>query len=162
MLTTTVLVVATPPLTHVAKTEPTHIDKQVATRVQPLRVLEVKLPHPQEEMTPITPVTTGEGNPLRDGSHRDWLAAAGIAETAYKAVESIITRESNWNPLSWNASDSGAYGLCQALPASKMETAGVDYMTNPITQLKWCNSYAIARYGSWEAAAQFWESHKWW
>ncbi len=73
----------------------------------------------------------------------------------------IIQKESGWNPYAVNAS-SGAYGLCQALPASKMASAGSDWATNPETQAKWCDAYAIATYGSWANARAFWDSHNWW
>ncbi len=73
----------------------------------------------------------------------------------------IIQKESGWNPYSTNAS-SGAYGLCQAKPASKMASAGSDWATNPETQAKWCNSYAMERYGSWAAARAFWDANQYW
>ena len=60
-----------------------------------------------------------------------------------------------------NAS-SGAYGLCQALPATKMASAGADWRDNPVTQLKWCHGYAIGRYGTWRAAYNFWLANHWW
>lgn len=74
----------------------------------------------------------------------------------------IIEHESGWNPTNQNAS-SGAYGLGQALPAGKMATYGDDYMTNPKTQLKWMYSYMTegSRYGSIEAAYNFWLAHNW-
>ena len=74
----------------------------------------------------------------------------------------IIDHESSWNPTNQNAS-SGAYGLGQALPAGKMAPYGDDYMTNPKTQLKWMYSYMTEgnRYGSIEAAYNFWLAHNW-
>ena len=74
----------------------------------------------------------------------------------------IIDHESGWNPTNQNAS-SGAYGLGQALPAGKMAPYGDDYMTNPKTQLKWMYSYMTEgnRYGSIEAAYNFWLAHNW-
>lgn len=99
---------------------------------------------------------------LPAGSHTDWMAAAGIAAADYGYVDYIVSHESGWGPTKANYAGSGAYGLCQSLPASKMASAGSDYMTNPITQLKWCNGYAIDRYGSWAGAYNFWISHKWW
>lgn len=99
---------------------------------------------------------------LPAGSHADWMAAAGIAASDYGYVDFIISHESGWGPTKYNYGGSGAYGLCQALPASKMASAGSDYMTNPITQLKWCNGYAIGRYGSWAGAYSFWVANKWW
>lgn len=107
-------------------------------------------------------VIVGTQVTLPAGSHTDWMAAAGIAEADYGYADFIISHESGWAPVKYNYGGSGAYGLCQALPASKMASAGSDYMTNPITQLRWCNGYAIGRYGSWAGAYNFWLSHKWW
>lgn len=98
---------------------------------------------------------------LPTGSHEDWMAAVGISPSDYGYVNYIITHESHWNPLAKNRS-SGATGVCQALPGKKMASAGADWETNPITQLKWCNGYAIGRYGSWRKAYEFWTVHKWW
>ncbi len=99
---------------------------------------------------------------LPPGSHQDWMRQAGIRESDFGFVEFIISHESGWGHLKWNYGGSGAYGLCQALPARKMASAGADYMTNPITQLRWCNGYAVGRYGSWANAYQFWTKNKWW
>lgn len=107
-------------------------------------------------------VIVGTKAVLPPGSHTDWMAAAGIAEADYGYVDYIISHESGWGPTKSNYSGSGAYGLCQALPATKMASAGADYMTNPITQLKWCNGYAVGRYGSWAAAYNFWITSHWW
>lgn len=106
-------------------------------------------------------VTIGMKVVLPAGSHEDWMAAAGISSSDYGYVNFIVERESHWNPLSRNRS-SGATGLCQALPGSKMASAGADWETNPITQLRWCNSYAVGRYGSWSAAYEFWVKKHWW
>lgn len=89
------------------------------------------------------------------------MASAGIAESDYPYVDYIISRESGWRPGARNSS-SGAYGLCQALPASKMAPAGGDYLTNPITQLRWCTGYAVGRYGSWQGAYNAWLVQHWW
>lgn len=99
---------------------------------------------------------------LPPGSHTDWMAAAGIAESDYGYVEYIISHESGWGVTKSNYSGSGAYGLCQALPGSKMASAGSDWATNPITQLKWCNGYAVGRYGSWAKAYDSWIQKHWW
>ncbi len=106
-------------------------------------------------------VTIGMKVNLPAGSHEDWMAAAGISPSDYGYVNFIIEHESHWNPLSRNRT-SGATGLCQALPGSKMASAGADWETNPITQLRWCNGYAVGRYGGWAKAYEFWTQHKWW
>lgn len=64
----------------------------------------------------------------------------------------LWNRESGWNPTIANSS-SGAYGIPQALPASKMASAGADWRTNPATQINWGLSYIAGRYhtpaGAW-------------
>ncbi|MBA2948777.1 transglycosylase SLT domain-containing protein [Streptomyces himalayensis] len=78
----------------------------------------------------------------------------------YKAFSKIVEHESGWNVTATNAS-SGAYGLVQALPGSKMASAGADWKTNPQTQIKWGLDYMNSRYGSPVAAWNFWQSHGW-
>ncbi|MET9641944.1 transglycosylase SLT domain-containing protein, partial [Streptomyces virginiae] len=65
----------------------------------------------------------------------------------FAAFDKIVSHESGWNPSATNAS-SGAYGLVQALPGSKMASAGADWKTNPATQIKWGLDYMNERYGS--------------
>ncbi len=87
------------------------------------------------------------------------MAAAGIDRGDFTYVDYIVSRESGWRP---HASNGRTWGLCQALPGSKMASAGSDWQTNPVTQLKWCHGYAISKYGSWSAAYQTWQSKHWW
>ena len=82
------------------------------------------------------------------------MRQAGIPEHEWAAADEIIARESGWDHLIWNRQGSGAYGLCQSLPASKMASAGSDWRTNPVTQLRWCHQYAQG-YGGWIKAAQY-------
>lgn len=89
------------------------------------------------------------------------MVAAGIARSDFAYVNYIVGRESGWNAAAINRS-SGATGLCQALPGSKMASAGADWASNPVTQLRWCNGYASARYGSWSAAYNFWLAKHYW
>jgi uncharacterized protein YabE (DUF348 family) len=89
------------------------------------------------------------------------MAAAGIVASDFPYVDFIISHESGWRPGAVNSS-SGAYGLCQSLPASKMASAGADYLTNPVTQLRWCSGYASGRYGGWAGAYNAWLAQKWW
>ncbi|WP_204122022.1 phage tail tape measure protein [Levilactobacillus sp. 244-2] len=93
------------------------------------------------------------------GSHKHWLKQAGIPESWWSATNEIISAESGWNPKAHNAS--GAYGLPQSLPASKMASAGSDWRTNPITQLKWYKSYINSRYGGISKALAFRHAHGW-
>jgi hypothetical protein len=96
------------------------------------------------------------------GSHTDWMSEAGIPAADFGYVDYIISHESGWDPVKWNYSGTGAYGLGQALPASKMAAFGADYMTDPVTQLKWANAYACGRYGSWANAYAHWLDHRSW
>ncbi len=89
------------------------------------------------------------------------MTAAGISAGDHAYVDFIIAHESGWRPGAAN-SYSGAYGLCQSLPASKMASAGGDYLTNPVTQLRWCSGYANGRYGSWGGAYNAWLAQGWW
>jgi resuscitation-promoting factor RpfB len=64
----------------------------------------------------------------------------------WTCLDELWTRESGWRMV-WNYQGSGAYGIPQALPASKMAAAGADYMTNPATQIRWGLGYIQGRYG---------------
>jgi uncharacterized protein YabE (DUF348 family) len=87
------------------------------------------------------------------------MAQAGIASGDYPYANFIVSHESGWRVTA--ANPSGAYGLCQALPGSKMATAGADWQTSPITQLRWCSGYA-RHYGGWGGAYNFWLAHHYW
>lgn len=76
----------------------------------------------------------------------------------YKAFSKIVEHESGWNATATNSS-SGAYGLVQALPASKMASAGSDWKTNPETQIKWGLDYMNDRYGSPVGAWNHWQAN---
>ncbi|MFD3586286.1 aggregation-promoting factor C-terminal-like domain-containing protein [Streptomyces sp. NPDC001220] len=78
----------------------------------------------------------------------------------FNAFSKIVSHESGWNPSATNGS-SGAYGLVQALPGSKMASAGSDWKTNPATQIKWGLDYMNSRYGSPTAAWSFWQANGW-
>ena len=93
------------------------------------------------------------------GNCSSWADQAGITDKTNALY--IFQRESGCRPNAVNRS-SGATGVCQALPASKMASAGSDYLTNPVTQMRWCQSYALRRYGSWANARAFWDRNKWW
>lgn len=90
------------------------------------------------------------------GSKTEWLQAAGIPPDMWGYADSIVTRESGWNPNATNAS-SGACGLAQALPCSKVP--GNPY--NPVDSLRWMNGYVAGRYGGWAGAYNFWQANHW-
>ena len=65
----------------------------------------------------------------------------------YACLVKLWNRESNWNVYAHNAS-SGAYGIPQSLPGSKMASEGADWQTNPDTQIRWGLKYIAGRYGT--------------
>lgn len=85
----------------------------------------------------------------------DYLLDNGYTEDDFTALVFIISHESGWRIDATNAS-SGAYGLPQALPGSKMSSAGSDWATNYQTQLKWFVGYCNDRYGGITNAYEFW------
>ena len=78
----------------------------------------------------------------------------------FQCFSNIVDHESSWNYQAENAS-SGAYGLVQALPGSKMASAGADWRTNPATQIKWGLNYMNERYDSPCGAWSFWQANQW-
>ena len=75
------------------------------------------------------------------------LASFGFSpQTYFGCLLDIWNRESGWRYDAENAS--GAYGIPQALPGSKMASAGADWQTNPATQIKWGLGYIKAIYGN--------------
>jgi hypothetical protein len=69
----------------------------------------------------------------------------GFSEKEYKCLNSLWTKESHWNYKARNKS-SGAHGIPQALPASKMNVISTDWRTNPVTQIRWGLRYISIRY----------------
>jgi resuscitation-promoting factor RpfB len=105
------------------------------------------------------------------------MAQAGVVASDYAYADYIISRESGWCPTKWQGqyggcpsyyqdlhdpSSSYGYGLCQSTPAGKMASAGSDWQTNPVTQLRWCSDYAKRRHGGWAGAYSYWQAnHNW-
>jgi resuscitation-promoting factor RpfB len=101
------------------------------------------------------------------------MAQSGIVSGDYAYVNYIVSHESGWCATKAqgehvcpvvpdNPYTSGGYGLCQSTPGTKMATAGADWATNPITQLRWCSGYADRAYGGWANAYYHWLSHHNW
>lgn len=103
------------------------------------------------------------------------MALAGISPSDYAYVNYIASHEGGWCPTKiqgshdcpgyMNPSDVpayGGYGIFQATPGSKMASAGSDWATNAVTQVRWANGYADSRYGSWAAAYAHWQAYSNW
>ncbi|WP_394804370.1 aggregation-promoting factor C-terminal-like domain-containing protein [Clavibacter michiganensis] len=80
------------------------------------------------------------------GIARSILASQGMGDDQYACLDYLWTKESGWRVNAYNPS--GAYGIPQALPGSKMASAGPDWQTNPATQITWGLGYIDSRYGS--------------
>lgn len=123
----------------------------------------------QKVVDTIVPVAHASEVP-QNASHRDLLLAAGIAEADLSYAEFIINHENGlWcadRSYGMNSCGGGnvnvAYGICQANPGTKMAEVGADWRYNVVTQLRWCNKYAAARYGGWYNAYVYWQNNRVW
>lgn len=88
------------------------------------------------------------------------MARQMVPGDQFQCFSNIVDHESDWNYRAVNPS-SGAYGLFQALPGSKMSSVGSDWQTNPATQIKWGLNYMNDRYGSPCGAWDFWQANRW-
>ncbi|MGF0117960.1 ubiquitin-like domain-containing protein [Promicromonospora sp. Marseille-Q5078] len=97
-------------------------------------------PEPEESTT-----TTFSGSTRSIG--QQMAAARGWSGSEWTCLESLWTKESGWSASAANPS-SGAYGIPQALPGSKMASAGSDWQSNPATQIEWGLGYIADVYGT--------------
>jgi hypothetical protein len=91
---------------------------------------------------------------------RIMVADRGWSSSQFSCLRSLWQRESGWNPRADNPSSS-AYGIPQALPGSKMASAGPDWRTNPVTQITWGLGYIASRFGTPCGAWAHSQSHGW-
>jgi resuscitation-promoting factor RpfB len=127
------------------------------------------------------PQVIARGQAVQIPSDKEGLMrSAGIADSDFPYVYYIINHENaSWCPTRYQGTTGcpayyvekfpGAetdtntgYGLCQSTPGIKMATAGEDWRTNAVTQLRWCASYAQRRHGGWYGAYNYWISHNNW
>jgi hypothetical protein len=91
---------------------------------------------------------------------RALLAEFGFSDSQFGCLDSLWERESHWNVHADNP-NSSAYGIPQALPGSKMASAGADWADNPVTQIRWGLGYIEDRYGSPCGAWAHSQGHGW-
>lgn len=95
-------------------------------------------------------------------TNRDWgrmyVTREGWSNDQWVCLEQLWTNESNWRTEAHNTS-SGAHGIPQALPASKMSIIAADYLTSPETQVRWGILYIRDNYHTPCNALAFWNSH---
>jgi hypothetical protein len=155
-----------------AKT-PTPVTQEKAAEPTPVAEVTAKVetPAPVEQAPVQEPAATDQ---YSFGGQMDWFNQSGINPADYRAVDYILSRESGWCAYKWQGEIGGCpkfhgtpadasvgYGLCQSTPGWKMADAGADWATNPVTQLKWCNTHADG-HGGWGASYQYWlNNHNW-
>jgi hypothetical protein len=88
------------------------------------------------------------------------IARQIVPADQFQCFSTIVNHESTWNYKAVNPS-SGAYGLVQSNPGSKMASVAADWRTNPATQIQWGLNYMNERYGSPCGAWDFWQDNRW-
>lgn len=91
---------------------------------------------------------------------RQMVANRGWSSGQYDCLVSLWNSESGWNVHASNPS-TGAYGIPQALPGSKMASAGPDWQNNATTQITWGLGYIADRYSTPCGAWSFWQANGW-
>jgi hypothetical protein len=104
---------------------------------------------PAKSSAPVAPRYAASGTSAAEAqaTARAMLGNYGWGDDQFSCIVSLWNKESGWNYQAYNRS-SGAYGIPQALPGSKMGSAGADWQTNPATQIAWGFGYIAGRYGS--------------
>jgi hypothetical protein len=107
----------------------------------------ISTPPPSGGASPAPVVVQPPPDPSSaQGIAYNMLASFGFSTSQFSCLDPLWNQESGWR---YNAENpSGAYGIPQALPGSKMATAGADWLTNPATQIKWGLGYIQSRYGT--------------
>lgn len=134
----------------------------VASDVAPASIVRdgftIILPPPPPPPPPVATARSGTGaavvsNPTgAQAVAAEMVASRGWGSVEFDCLVSLWKKESGWR-VNANNSSSGAYGIPQSLPGSKMASAGSDWETNPATQITWGLGYIQARYdtpcGAW-------------
>jgi hypothetical protein len=148
--------------------------EQVSAATDGISAVDVQLSQPRKPPAGTKSTSSATRNdtpPTRDKTsvqYAKWFARQTMAGDRYgwgsdaqwDALEQLWQRESGWNYQAENPS-SGAYGIPQALPASKMAAAGKDWKTNPETQIRWGLDYIKARYGGPKRAWAHFQAKNW-
>jgi hypothetical protein len=109
------------------------------------RAASVTSPAPVQVPAPVEVAADSTGSPQQIAM--SMLGSYGWASDQFACLDALWNAESGWNVYATNAG-SGAYGIPQALPGSKMASAGADWQTDPATQIRWGLGYIQATYGS--------------
>jgi hypothetical protein len=123
-----------------------------ATAIAVPASLAKKVPAPK----PVTVAITG--TPLQIA--HTIATREGLNQQQWVCLDSLWQQESKFQTNARNRR-SGAFGIPQALPASRMASAGADWRSNPATQVKWGLSYIKVRYGTACNAWSHWKRDRW-
>jgi len=153
-----------------------YLVEQVTASTDGISAVEVQVsvpskPAPNTGTKSTSSSTRDDTPPTRDKTsvkYAKWFARQEMAKAKYgwgsdeqwAALENLWTRESGWNYKAENPT-SGAYGIPQSLPGSKMAAAGKDWRTNPETQIRWGLDYIKNRYGGPKRAWAHFQANKW-
>lgn len=139
------------------------VQAEVEKLVEANRPKPTQAQHQAQQSVPQAPSNAPYGTSVAEAKRafNDICNELGLSQYDRDGWASIIERESGWQTTIWNTTGSLAYGIGQALPATKMAPFGDDYMTNPMTQLRWMHSYMVQRYGSITGAVNFWNANHW-
>jgi len=114
-----------------------------AAKPKPVPAAPAPAPAPQQPVAAAAP-------PVPSGSAQQiaiaMLASYGWSSSQFSCLDPLWQRESGWSVYA--ANPDGAYGIPQALPGSKMASAGADWQSSAATQIRWGLSYIQATYGS--------------
>jgi hypothetical protein len=97
---------------------------------------------PVQQAAPPAPTPSGSAQQIAMAM----LASYGWSSDQFACLDPLWQRESGWNVYA--ANPDGAYGIPQAMPGSKMASAGPDWQSDAATQISWGLSYIQATYGS--------------
>jgi uncharacterized protein YabE (DUF348 family) len=151
-----------------------YLDGKVVGRTR-LRAVTLAAPQPRVVKIGTKPVNTTAQHAAEESSvpdapapspgtakaiAKDLLAKRGWGSDQYDCLVTLWNHESGWRVHA--ANPSGAYGIPQALPGSKMASAGPDWQNNAETQIKWGLGYIAARYNTPCGAWSTWQAHGGW
>lgn len=146
--------------------KPTHTEPTMATQPPQSAQVDVSLasvavtPTPESQTRVLRRHIPQSASTPAESSRYSLMSQAGIPVGQQSCAYTLIARESGWRTQAVNLS-SGAYGLPQSLPGNKMASAGADWETNPVTQLRWMVTYVNGRYGGFCQALEHSNTKNW-
>lgn len=137
------------------------VDLAAATRAETEKTRALAAEHDRvlaEQAAALAQANTPDG--ARATAREMAAADYGWGESEFQCLSNLWQKESGWSYTAYNAS-SGATGIPQSLPGSKMATAGDDWQTNAATQIRWGLDYIARGYGTPCAAWSHSQSVNW-